>query len=347
MKVPKAEKLKSGLYCIRLRIGGQSIAVKAATKGDAERQARLIKAKYAAKNELPSGSGMTVKEAYNDYIDAKRGVLSPSTVAGYERLRDHTFQGIMHLPLRSLSNMIIQREVSAMAKTRSPKSVANAVGLLGAVLKLAYPEYRLSVTMPQRGHSEPLEPKESDVAAIMSAVRGKSVELPTLLAMWLGLRMSEILGLTWDCIDGDRLHVKQARVDEGVKGTKTYGSDRWLTLPPYIKDLIEQRPRTGEFILPVTRGAIYDAFQKYTSRAGIQHYRFHDLRHLNTTIQLMMGIDNKTIARRNGWTTDAMIRSRYGHTTAERRTVADDFIDDYFTAELRKAAGDNLSPAAK
>lgn len=43
------------------------------------------------------------------------------------------------------------------------------------------------------------------------------MELPVLLAMWMGLRASEIRGLTWGDIDGDMLHVRQAIV-EGEDG---------------------------------------------------------------------------------------------------------------------------------
>ena len=39
------------------------------------------------------------------------------------------------------------------------------------------------------------------------------MEVPILLAIWLGLRESEIRGLTWDCIQGDMLHIKRAVVD--------------------------------------------------------------------------------------------------------------------------------------
>lgn len=336
MKIPKARKLASGLWSIRLRLDGQSISVKAPTKKEAEQQAAIIKAQHAAGQLIQTGPGKeALEEAYTAYIESKRGVLSPSTIAGYERLKKHTFQSLMKKPVRSLTNAAYQKEVSKMALDgKSPKSIANAVGLLSAVLKLSYADFRLAVTLPQREHIERIEPKESDIVAIFEAVQGKTVELPTLLAMWMGLRMSEILGLTWDCIDGDKMHIKQARVDEGVKGTKTYGSTRTIPIPPYIADLIAKQPHKTEYVVPMSRRTVYEFFQKYTKRAGIQHYRFHDLRHLNTTVQLLLGIDNKTIIKRNGWTTDAMIKSVYGHTSTERIDLAAEVIDDYFGTKL-------------
>lgn len=344
MKVPTARRLPSGNWFVRLRLGGESIPITAPTEKECTRRAAKIKADYLTGQRQTDhfGPGMSLKDAYTEYIDSKRAVLSPSTIAGYKRLQDHSFQGIMSQPLRKLTQRAIQSEVSAMVESgKSPKSVSNAVGLLSAVLKMHYPEFHFHVTLPPRKHIERIEPKESDITAIFKAVKGKSVELPTLLAMWMGLRMSEILGLTWDCIDGDTMHIMQAKVDEGVKGTKTFNSDRYLHIPPYIKQLIDQRPHTSDFIIPVTRGAIYDAFQKYTKRADIQHYRFHDLRHLNTTVQLLLGLDNKTIIKRNGWSTDAMIKTVYGHTSAERVDLATEVIDDFFSSTILKNVNEN------
>ena len=334
MKSPKAKKLSSGVWRVQLRLGGRSHVIYGKTQRQAEQEALLYKAKYSCGKVTPP-SASTLADAYDAYINAKDGVLAPSTIAGYKRLKANSFTNLMHRPLSSVTNAAIQGEISRMAKAgKSPKTIANAVGLLSAVLGLCNPDFKLQVTVPQREHIERIEPKESDIEAIMRAVRGYSVELPTLLAMCLGLRMSEILGLTWDCIDGDQLHIRQARVDEGIKGTKTYAGTRTLTMPDFIRDLFDKRPHTGDLIFPYSRRTIYENFQKYTKRAGIQHYRFHDLRHLNTTVQLLMGFDNKTITKRNGWSTDAMLRLVYGHTSEEREDLATSTLNEYFATKM-------------
>ena len=335
MKSPKAKKLTSGVWRVQLRIGGKSHVIYGKTQRQAEQEALLYKAKYSCGKVMPP-SASTLAAAYDAYISAKEGVLSVSTIAGYKRLKANSFTNLMYRPLSSVTNAAIQGEISRMAKAgKSPKTIANAVGLLSAVLGLCNPDFKLLVSLPQRQHIERIEPKESDIEAIMKAVKGYSVELPTLLAMCLGLRMSEILGLTWDCIDGNRLHIRQARVDEGIKGTKTYAGTRTLIMPDFIKDLFDQRPHTGDLIFPCSRRTIYEFFQKYTGRVeGLQHYRFHDLRHLNTTVQLLMGFDNKTIIKRNGWSTDAMIRSVYGHTSEEREDLATNTINEFFATKM-------------
>ena len=82
--------------------------------------------------------------------------------------------------------------------------------------------------------------------------KGTAFELPFLLAVWLGLRTSEIRGLTWDCLDGDILTIKQAMVDgeDGpqLKQPKTYSGNRKLKVPPYIMGLFAASPRTDELL---------------------------------------------------------------------------------------------------
>lgn len=155
-----------------------------------------------------------------------------------------------------------------------------------------------------------------------------------LLAMWLVLRMSEIRGLTWDCIDGDQLHIKQAKVDEGLKGTKTYNSNRFLSIPPYIKHLLDSLPHTGEFIFPESRRAIASRFNYYIKKAGIQHYRFHDLRHVNASVMLQLGVPDKYVMQRMGHATNNMLKTVYQYTMTKEQTRVSASVDGYFEKML-------------
>jgi len=69
MKVPKSEKLPSGSYRIRLRLGGESISITKPTERKAIREAEKIKADY--RNGIktrPTGGAMPLSVAIDDYI---------------------------------------------------------------------------------------------------------------------------------------------------------------------------------------------------------------------------------------------------------------------------------------
>lgn len=329
---PTPVQLPSGAWRCQVMVQGQRISVVDDDPEVAHTKALAIKNGLIQNSKSPSS--MTVGDAIDRYIESKDAVLSPSTVAGYKRIRKNALQELMPIKLPVLTQEAVQRAVNKMAKEKSPKSVANAHGLLSAALEMYYPDFRLRTTLPQKKRYTIAIPSDDDIAAIISQVEGTNDELPILLAVWLGLRMSEILGLKWVDIDGDILHIRRALVDEGEKGTKTYGSQRDLLLPQYIQSLIAETPHTSDHIVPMTRRTLYCRFQNACKKAGVQHYRFHDLRHINASVMLALGVPNKYAQERMGHATDNMLKTVYQHTmTAQQAEVARK-VDDYFSKKL-------------
>jgi len=275
LKNPTPVQLPSGSWRCQVMVNGQRISVVDQDPAVAHAKALALKAGIIHKDKSPHA--MTVGDAIDRYIESKDSVLSPATVAGYKRLREHALQELMGVRLSMLTQEAIQRAVNKMAKDKSPKSVRNAHGLLSAALAVYRPDMVLRTTLPQKKRYEAAVPSGEDVQAIMAAARGTKEELPILLAVWLGLRMSEILGPKGEDVDGNVLHIRRALVDEGEKGTKTYGSQRDLPLPDYIRGLMDPKP--GEHLVKLTRRALY--------------CRFHDLRHINASIMLALGVPNK------------------------------------------------------
>lgn len=331
MKIPKATKLPSGNWNINMMVDRQRISITAATKKEVERQAAAIKG--GAK--LTPRSSMTVGEVIDKYIESKDAVLSPSTVAGYRRIRANALQDLMPRPVDSLTAQDVQRSINLMARDKSPKTVRNAHGLLSAAMAVYRPDLVLRTTMPQKQRYDIAIPSDDDVAAIMRAAQGEPAELPILLAIWLGLRMSEILGLKWSDVDGSVLHIRRALVDEGEKTTKTYASQRDLLIPDYIAVLLARAPHDGERIATYTRRGLYVRFQTICRRAGVQHYRFHDLRHINASVMLALNVPNKYSQERLGHSTDNMLQTVYQHTMAAQQIAVAAKLDDYFNAKLQ------------
>lgn len=327
MKIPKAQKLPSGNWRVGLMVDGKRISITEPTKKAAETKAAAIKAgmKTAVRREI------TVRDAITQYIDSKDAVLSPSTVAGYRRILAHAFpEWLLALPVQKATQQAVQRATNEMAKERSPKSVRNAHGLLSAALTAFDPDISLHTTFPQKIKYDVAIPSVEDIRKIAAAAKGTRDELPIMLAIWLGLRMSEILGLKWDDLDGNVLHIRRAKVDEGEKTTKTYSSQRDLPVPEYILGLMESAPRTSGHVFPEKRQNIYTRFQRICKRAGVQHYRFHDLRHINASVMLALGVPDKYAQERMGHATDNMLKTVYQHTmTAEQSAVADK-VDAFF-----------------
>lgn len=271
--------------------------------------------------------------AVDRYIESKDAVLSPSTIKGYRQVKDNLMDGIALVKIGDLTQEKIQRWVNSLAREKSPKTVSNAHGLLSAVLKEYHPSMALRTKLPQKVKPDIQIPSEAELRAILAAAKGTKYELPIVLTVWLGLRQSEILGLTWDCVDGDTLHIRRAIVmgEDGPveKGTKTYSGTRALHLPEYPKELLKEAPHRGEHIVRMSGKAIYSGFSRICEKAGVPHYRFHDLRHANASIMLASGIPDKYSMKRMGHATNNMLKTTYQHIIKERETEYDQQIDAY------------------
>lgn len=64
----------------------------------------------------------------------------------------------------------------------------------------------------------------------------------------------------------------------------------------------------------------------------MQKIRFHDLRHLNASIMLALGIPEKYALERGGWSNPTVLRSVYQHTFSDERNRVDEAINGYFSA---------------
>ncbi len=179
---------------------------------------------------------------------------------------------------------------------------------------------------------------ESKIRILHDDCKDTDFELPFLLAVWLGLRTSEIRGLTWDCIDGDILTIKQAMVDgeDGpqLKQPKTYSGNRKLKVPPYIMGLLDETPHTDEYIVHATRNVLYKHLQRACVRCEVQPFRFHDLRHVNASVMLRLNVPDKYAMERMGHSTNNMLKNVYQHTMDDKAVAVADAVDGFFETEF-------------
>ena len=172
----KIIQLPSGKYNARIMIDGKSYSITATSKPKVEAKARALRSEIERKKEY----GISLGEAIDQYINSKRYVLSPTTVQLYETIRKKNLQGIMEIPLSTLTIRDVQAAINEEASTHKPKTVANMRGLVSAALKQN--GIQMNITVPKN----PKKILELPTAQqVRDAIRGKDIELPALIAMWL------------------------------------------------------------------------------------------------------------------------------------------------------------------
>lgn len=332
MKLPEPKRKENGKWLIQVQADKKRVSKEFDSRDEALYWASGIKTGQKAADKKPSS--LTVENAIKKYVETKSSILSPSTVRGYKGIQESRIEEIKSIQLSDLTQEKVQRWVNSLSKNHSPKTVANAHGLLSAVLREYYPSLVLHTTLPQKVRPDIQIPSEAELKKIIAAAKGSRYELPITLAVWLGLRQSEIVGLTWSAINGDTLHVRQAIVqgEDGPvqKGTKSYSGKRKIRIPPYIQNLLDAQPRENEFVVNLSGKAIYSGFSRICEKAGVPHFRFHDLRHANASVMLAVGVPDKYSMKRMGHATNNMLKTTYQHTIKEKELAFDQTIDAEF-----------------
>jgi integrase len=173
------------------------------------------------------------------------------------------------------------------------------------------------------------------------------------LAIRLGLRQSELLGLTWDCVDFAHKEIKidkqlrplaagsEKRLD--LVPTKTDGSKRTLNINGDLEELLAKQLARHEVYFPESKfvftssiGTFIDHrnllrdFKKILELAGLPPIRFHDLRHTAASLMLKNGISVVEVAAILGHSSPAITMSIYAHFIPGVRSVVNETMDKVF-----------------
>ena len=299
-------------------------------KRDVEREAAIWAA--SKENESNTHAELTLGEATDLYISQRSAVLSPSTVREYKNSRKRDLQGLMNVKLQDITQDMIQATINQEALSHSPKSVRNMHGILTAVLATYRPGFAVRTKLPAKVRPDLYVPSDADIKKLLAYAKGTDMELPILLAAFGPMRRSEICALESDYIDGNVVHVAYALVQNDKKewvkkSPKSYAGDRYIPYPSFVSDMFKEK--SGR-VVDMTPMQITKKFSRLLKRAGLPHFRFHDLRHYSASIQHAIGIPDAYIMQRGGWGNDGVLKQVYRHTMISQEKDMSQKANDYF-----------------
>ena len=328
-----AKKMPSGRWNIQAykTVDGvmKKKTITADSKAEAEYLAQLWQGSVV---EEAKPENKTLREIVEMYIELKRPLLSPTTVAEYERIPRNYFEGYWDMKAGKLTKLKLQEMVSreCMRTTRrgqrvSAKSVANAWGLVSSALRQY--GYEFTVQLPERP-DKVVQVHSPEV--ILPLIVGSDIELPCLLACWCGLTMSEIQGVRPEDIRDGILVINRVVVQvNGAPVEKDQGKEekrtRAVRLPERLQELFSDWD--GKWLRPKS---IYKAWTRLQRQAGLEPITFHQLRHVFATSGAMLGIPARVMQEKGGWKTPYTMQRVYQHTFTKDRMEADDKMDAFF-----------------
>jgi integrase len=336
------------------------MTIVAATR--AEVQDQLVAALAAQKRgTLARGAPMTLGDYLDGWLEGLN-VREGTAVAYRQKIELHVKPVLGAVRLDKLTARQLDELFRAKSHQLAPQSVAHIRTVLHTALRKAV-KYELIARNPV-DLTEPISVQQYDATfltpeqarAFLAATAGDRLEALYSVALSLGLRQGEALGLRWAEVDLERrtLTVRatlQRHVGKGLVlcEPKTKRSRRTIPLPNMaVRPLRAQRARQNaerlragalwidhDLVFTTLQGrplsashVVHSSFRAVCDRAGVAYgtrerkgLRFHDLRHSAATLLLAQGIPQRVVMEILGHTRQSTTE-RYMHVAAALMTDA-------------------------
>jgi integrase len=149
-----------------------------------------------------------------------------------------------------------------------------------------------------------------------------------------GLRASNVTGLCWDQVDLERrlawIHPDQAKARKAI-AVPLNGTAMRVLRAQIGRHPVRVFTYDGNPIKQVSTRAWYSAL----ARAGIQNFRWHDLRHTWASWHVQNGTPLFALQELAGWETERMVR-RYAHFAVGHLAVYADNVERHATSAARQ-----------
>jgi integrase len=366
-------KRKDGRWEARISLGGSKRKCYYA-KSYEDALVELTKARSDQQKGIPI---VTERQSVKDYLHSwleesvKPGVRLSTYLSYKQQVDIHITPALGRVQLTKLTPQHIQRYMNDKAKPipqpggdSKPGLSAKTIRYHRSILVMALTQAlkwglvaRNVATLvdPPRALKYEIQPMAPEQARkFLQAIKGHRFEALFTVALSLGLRRGEALGLHWEDIDFEkrtlRVNRSLSRINHELvlSEPKTKQSRRVLDLPESLAvRLREHRTRQLEERLQAGRDWV-ETGMVFTSRvgtpidprhvkrhldpllvnAGLPHFRVHDLRHFCASLLLAQGVPLKVVSDLLGHTQISITADLYTHVLPEvRKEAIVDLVD--------------------
>lgn len=302
---------------------------------------------------------MTVSELVAMYVDHLEVVgTRATTMKGYKTCQRRIDKYIGNRKAQSMDKYDVDNFVAVMVKDHlSPKTIKNTISVLRSAYSYAKGRVGVNpcvgVDLPKTVKPD-IEILDDESAAIfLQAVEDlpSDIKVGLYLALFMGLRRSEICGLTESDINFNfkTLYIKSGRhrlaKKDIVQDPKSSASRRKLTVPPtllkLIAELIQEHHKKpyycSEYLIqdvfgnPIRPAELTDAVTRIVRENGLPHVTLHGLRHTYASYLFSGEANLVDVSRQIGHslpsTTANLYLHIYGGATASSAKMADSAED--------------------
>ena len=305
-----------------------------------------LKEKYALQlnTEL---EGITFGEFTAMHLEHLRLYKEHNTITAYEQAAKK-FASLDGTELAKITSVHVQQCVDSMVRAGlKPSTINNHIIKIKTLLKAAISPHRIIADNPAAALKVP-DSKDTakdkalniaDVDKLLGKLKSPKKYIITLLAVKCGLRLGEIVGLTWDDVTGKGISISKQwkRRRDGSWGfgpPKSRNSHRTVPAPKSVLHALTEYKKLypvsiDKRIVPYARtGGIGTELNSLYKRLGYD-ISIHDLRHTFATLLIAGGTDYRTAAQILGHNPEETMRV-YAHVTSDMMDKAAKAMNDIF-----------------
>lgn len=332
-------------------------------KTRAEARQKMAKVEQDIRQGVPVFTErQTVQQFLERWLeDCVKPTKVPSTYKSYAgHVHHHFIPSLGRIQLTKLTAQHVQRFLKEKLESGlSPRTVQYLRSTLHIALNQAMRwdlVQRNIVSMTDaprvpRFEITPLSPEQA--RTFLDAVKGNRLEALYTVAMAVGLRQGEALGLRWQDVDLEtgvlNVRYQLQRVDKVLQlvEPKTSQSRRKIGLPRVVVDALREHKlrqlrerhiagsRWQEWGLvfmstigtPLDASSVTRGFKKTLKDIDLPHQRFHDLRHCCASLLLAQGIHPRVVMEILGHSTIVLTMNTYSHVMPAAQREAANSMD--------------------
>lgn len=357
---------RDGRWEGRVTVSGRRRSVYGRTRDDVRRQ--VVQAMSDEARGVPTSSrSLRVDKFLDTWLEESvRPTVRPRTFASYSmQVRVHIKPAVGRHALAKLTPRHVQEMLNDMTSGGlAPASVVYTRAVLRRALSQALKWGLVSlnaaalVDPPRSRRYEPQPLSPDQARTFLRAIQGDRLRALFYLALGLGLRQGELLGLCWPDVDleTETLRVRHALQRVGgqlqLVEPKTERAKRTLSIPPIVAaqlrlhrdEQAQERAHAGQewvetgFVFTTTIGTPLDGsaltrrFQRLLRDNGLPRQRFHDLRHACATFLLSQGLSPRVVMETLGHSQISLTMNTYSHVLPEMQREAASRMDALLTA---------------
>jgi integrase len=308
-------------------------------------EAQRIERKTPPEATTPASDVPLFRDITKEYLAAyATSNLKPSTRIGYESKLNYLLNEIGHLPITEITPAKVRELDAQLVETGVTPSTRRGHQIVLRSILGRFAVERGYLSDPPRFPKLPRCGKQIHTALTSDEVERllKATHIPEhrrafLLAAYAGLRAGEIRALRWKDVDlKARTLIVRVNLCHGVLSAPKSGNERLIPLPAILYEDLSRTPKpqrepdarvaTTGYDKPWGQHGLLQAFRRATKRAGLDGWRFHDLRHYFVTSLFQAGAPANAVQALAGHASLATTQ-RYAHTTrADLRAAIDRLV---------------------